>query len=67
MTNLSKAVQPFSDAELEIWEETRDIEMELLESIGQMIRGETSVVYRSSQPAVRPTDTKSTDVNETQP
>lgn len=39
-----KPVQPLSDVELMEWEATRNMHAELLESIGQMVRGETLVV-----------------------
>ena len=43
---LSKKVsKPMTDAELEAWEATRDLEAELVESVHQMAQGKTSVVY----------------------
>ena len=40
-----KPVKPMTDAELEAWEATRDIEAELIESAQQMAQGKTSVAY----------------------
>ena len=40
-----KLVKPMTDAELEAWEATRDIEAELIESAQQMAQGKTSVAY----------------------
>ena len=43
---LSKKVsKPMTDAELEAWEATRDLEAELLEAVRQMADGKTTVVY----------------------
>lgn len=41
----TKPQMPMTDAELVAWEATRNIEVELLESIGQMIKGQTAVVF----------------------
>ncbi|WP_394792454.1 hypothetical protein [Rhodoferax sp.] len=46
-----KTTLPLNNAELAAWEASRDIGVELLESIGQMLRGETSVIHKVSQPA----------------
>lgn len=40
-----KVSKPMTDAELEAWESTRDIEAELIESARQMSEGKTSVAY----------------------
>ena len=40
-----KVSKPMTDAQLEVWESTRDLEAELLESIRQMSERKTSVVY----------------------
>ena len=37
--------RPMTDAELEAWESTRDLEAELIESARQMAEGQTTVVY----------------------
>ena len=37
--------KPMTDAELEAWEATRDLESELIESARQMAQGKTSVAY----------------------
>lgn len=42
---LKKPSKPLTDAELEAWEGTRDLEAELMESARQMAQGKTSVVY----------------------
>ncbi len=41
----TKPQTPMTDAELVAWEATRNIEVELLESIGQMVKGQTAVVF----------------------
>ena len=41
----TKTKLPMTDAELEVWEASRDLEAELLESVRQMKRGEGRVVY----------------------
>jgi len=41
----AKTKLPMTDAELEVWEASRDLEAELLESVRQMKRGEGLVVY----------------------
>ena len=41
----AKTKSPMTDAELEVWEASRDLEAELLESVRQMKRGEGRVVY----------------------
>ena len=38
-----KVSKPMTDAELEAWESTRDLEAELIESAHQMAKGKTSV------------------------
>ena len=40
-----KVSKPMTDAELEAWESTRDLETELIESAHQMAKGKTSVAY----------------------
>ena len=40
-----KVSKPMTDAQLEVWESTRDLEAELIESVRQMSEGKTSVVY----------------------
>lgn len=40
-----KTKPPMTDAELEVWEASRDLEAELLESVRQIKRGEGMVVY----------------------
>lgn len=40
-----KVSKPMTDAELEAWEATRDLEAELIESARQMAEGKTSTVY----------------------
>jgi len=40
-----KTKPPMTDAELEVWEASRDLEAELLESVRQLKRGEGTVVY----------------------
>lgn len=40
-----KVSKPMTDAELEAWESTRDLEAELIESVRQMTEGKTSVAY----------------------
>lgn len=40
-----KVSKPMTDAELEAWESTRDLEAELIESVRQMSEGNTSVAY----------------------
>ena len=40
-----KVSRPMTDAELEAWESTRDLETELIESAHQMAKGKTSVAY----------------------
>ena len=40
-----KVSKPMTDAELEAWESTRDLEAELIESAHQMAKGKTSVDY----------------------
>ena len=40
-----KVSKPMTDAELEAWESTRDLEAELIESVRQMSEGKTSVAY----------------------
>lgn len=40
-----KIAKPMTDAELQAWESTRDLEAELIESIHQMAGGKTSVAY----------------------
>lgn len=40
-----KVVTPMTDAELEAWEASRDLEAELIESAHQMAEGRTSTVY----------------------
>jgi len=42
---IAKTKLPMTDAELEAWEASRDLEAELLESVRQMKRGEGLVVY----------------------
>jgi len=41
----AKTRLPMTDAELEVWEASRDLEAELLESVRQIKRGEGTVVY----------------------
>ena len=43
-----KPVKPMTDAELEAWEATRDIEAELIESAQQMAQAKTSVAYSAA-------------------
>ena len=40
-----KVSPPMTDAELEAWESTRDLEADLIESARQMAEGQTSVAY----------------------
>ena len=40
-----KVSKPMTDAKLEAWESTRDLEAELIESVRQMTEGKTSVAY----------------------
>lgn len=40
-----KVSKPMTDAELEAWESTRNLEAELIESVRQMTEGKTSVAY----------------------
>ena len=40
-----KVAKPMTDAELEAWEATRDLEAELLEAVRQMADGKTTVAY----------------------
>lgn len=40
-----KVYKPMTDAELQAWESTRDLEAELIESVRQMSEGKTSVAY----------------------
>lgn len=40
-----KIVKPKTDAELDIWESTRGVEAELIESVRQMAAGITSLAY----------------------
>lgn len=40
-----KIVKPKTDAELDIWESTRGVEAELIESVRQMAAGTTSLAY----------------------
>jgi putative transcriptional regulator len=40
-----KVAKPMTDAELEAWEASRDLEAELIESAHQMAEGRTSTVY----------------------
>ena len=42
---LKNVFRPMTDAELEAWESTRDLEAELIESSRQMAEGKTSVAY----------------------
>ena len=44
----AKTQLPMTDAELEAWEASRDLEAELLESVRQIKRGEGMVVYSPS-------------------
>ena len=41
----AKTRLPLTDAELEVWEASRDLEAELLESVRQIKRGEGTVAY----------------------
>lgn len=41
----AKTKLPMTDTELEVWEASRDLEAELLESVRQIKRGEGMVVY----------------------
>lgn len=41
----AKTRLPMTDDELEVWEASRDLEAELLESVRQIKRGEGTVVY----------------------
>jgi putative transcriptional regulator len=41
----SSSKKPMTDAQLAEWEDSRDLEAELLESVGQMKRGEGTVVH----------------------
>ena len=40
-----KVSRPMTDAELEAWESSRDLEAELIESVRQMADGKTSLAY----------------------
>ena len=40
-----KVAKPMTDAELEAWEATRDLEAELLEAVHEMAQGKTTVAY----------------------
>ena len=40
-----KVSRPMTDAELEAWESSRDLEAELIESVRQMTDGKTSLAY----------------------
>jgi putative transcriptional regulator len=40
-----KVSKPMTEADLQAWEESRDLEAELIESVRQMSEGKTSVVY----------------------
>jgi putative transcriptional regulator len=40
-----KVSKPMTDAELQAWESTRDLEAELIESVRQMVDGKTAVAY----------------------
>ena len=40
-----KVSSPMTDAELEAWESSRDLETELIESVRQMTDGKTSLAY----------------------
>ena len=42
---LKNVFRPMTDAELEAWESTRDLEAELIESARQMAEGKTTVAY----------------------
>ena len=44
---LKQVSTPMTDAELEAWESSRDLDAELIESVRQMVDGKTSLAYSS--------------------
>lgn len=55
--NTSKITKPLDDENLAVWEATRDIEFEIVESIGQMVRGETTAIDVSAIDAYKSPNT----------